>query len=86
MNLTSKETDLKKLKGRAQTQTEFDCKPNNFLVLDDQCTVLGAEFELERKEKESESETEIESGTSHGIIVFKYELIVPEEEIYFIPA
>ena len=39
--MISKEIDLGKFKERVQTQTEFRCYQNNFLVLDDQCTVIG---------------------------------------------
>ena len=39
--MTSKETNLRKFRERVQTQTEFTCDANNFLVLDDQKTVIG---------------------------------------------
>ena len=56
--MTSDETDLGKFKGRVQSQTEFDCEPDNFLVLDDQQTVIGIDLK----------ETKIGHFTSKGII------------------
>ena len=57
--MTSEETDLGKFIWRLETETEFICVPNNFLVLDDQCTVIGVD----------KKENKLEILPSKGIII-----------------
>ena len=64
--MTSVETDLARFRGRVETETEFFCHPNNFLVLDDQITVVGVELE----------EMETENGTIYGISGLQYVLFL----------
>ena len=39
--MVSEETNLSKFTERVQTQNEFSCSPNDFIVFNDQRTVLG---------------------------------------------
>ena len=61
--MTSEETKLGEFKGRIQTQRKLYCYPSNCLVLDDQITVVGVEYE----------QKETENGTVFGMIELKYD-------------
>ena len=63
--MTSEESDLSQFKGRIQTKTEFYCYPNNFLVLEDQRTVLG----IDKKK------TKFGVFSSKGMVGLKYSLL-----------
>ena len=62
--MTSEQTQLGQIEGRLKTQRKLYCWPGNFLVLDDQITVVGVEYE----------EKETENGTLRGMIELKYDL------------